>query len=134
MKKHVLLIEDDRNQLDIFMDAINFNKVPCKCTYVQKYDHALKMLEYLQPDCIFIRIDLAGQDAIQLLKGLKSNQRLQSTHIVMYSDNLTSAVIKDAICQGADFCISKPTGAGDLQRLLTEIFMQQSPLYKVRNN
>lgn len=104
MKKHILLIDEDKNELTIFMDALR--KVPhddgFKCTYAGSAAQAMEMLKYLVPDYIFT--DFNGHDAnsTDLLSFIKGQERLEKTKLCIYSSDINGNTHK-AAAMGAHY-------------------------------
>jgi DNA-binding NtrC family response regulator len=71
MKKHILLIDDDRDELTIFMDALADVPGSFKCTYASSASQGLQMLQYLHPDFIFIDYNLPPTNGLRLLSEIK---------------------------------------------------------------
>src|SRR5437868_1285668 len=87
MKKHIILIDDDRDELVIFMDALR--KVPTddgfKCTYANSSEQAIEMLKYLVPDYVFADFNMPGMNGLELLHYIKAVERFRTTQLYLYS-------------------------------------------------
>ena len=99
MKKHILLVEKDRNGFLDFMNVLEVSNVNCKVTYTTSYDHALQMLDYIVPDCIFMRIDVSEEDTLECVKKIRHHHALENSTIVLYDDEVTSKMIRRSIKQ-----------------------------------
>jgi DNA-binding NarL/FixJ family response regulator len=122
MKKHILLIERSRDGYRDFMNVLEATNIDCKVTYTDCYEHALEMLKYLIPDCIFMRIDISEQNAIDCVKQIRDHKSLGSAKVVVYDDEVTSKMIKESILHGADYCIDRPSTYADFSYLLKDVF------------
>jgi PleD family two-component response regulator len=122
MKKHILLVEKDRNGFLDFMNVLEVSNVNCKVTYTTSYDHALQMLDYIVPDCIFMRIDVSEEDTLECVKKIRHHHALENSTIVLYDDEVTSKMIRRSIKQGADYCIDRPCSYADITYLLKDMF------------
>ena len=93
MKKHILLIADNKNELTIFMDALR--KVPhddgFKCTYAASASQAIEMLKYLVPDYIFADFNTPGADSFNLLNYIKVQERFKKTKLCLFSNHTNVA-------------------------------------------
>lgn len=129
MKKHILLIERTRQGYVDFMNVLESSEIDCKVTYTTSYDHALKMLEFLVPDCIFMRVDISEENTIECVRRIRDHDALSRAKIVLYDDEVNGNMIRRSIMQGADYCIDRPTTFGDISHLLKDVFNQhhQSP-------
>lgn len=125
MKQHILLIDDDKDELSIFTDALKM--IPgherFKCTYASGALQALEMNRYLKPDFIFVDRDMPVHDGFYFLKNARNNHNLWRTKIFLYSTRITDHVHKHAILLGANDCILKPTSISELAAILEAIFI-----------
>src|ERR1700754_3733547 len=104
MKKHIFLIDDDEDELEIFHEALKSLPLPCKCTYAGSADHAMQMLQYLTPDLIFIDINMPKLNGFDFLAEIKKNDHLKNIPLFMYSNGIDSAIQAKAIAMGAAGC------------------------------
>ncbi len=114
MKKHILLIDDDRTELSAFMAALSDIKAcfSFKCTYAGSSRQGLEMLKYIQPDYIFIGYNLEEINGLQVLSSVRSNPSLRMTKVFLYMDTISDEVDKIAGSMGASGCIEKkPDGS-----------------------
>lgn len=120
MKKHILLIDNDKEELNYFLEALK--KVPdedgFKCTYANSLTQALEMLKYLVPHFIFINDNKFETDGLQLLAFVKNERRLLNTKFFLYSASISEETNKMAILLGASGCIEKPVS---VERLTHEL-------------
>lgn len=115
MKKHILFIDDDTDELEIFLEAMN--KIPgkFKCTYAASPMQAIEMLKYLTPDFIFVDFDLPKMNGLQFLAILKDEDRHRHTQSYLYSNRINDDLSKMAILFGAVGCIEKTNTVGLLE-------------------
>jgi len=125
MKQHILIIDDDKDELIIFLEALK--KMPFhddfKCTYVADATQALEMLRYLTPDFIFVDLNMPQMNGLQLLANIRSNQVLSKTKAFLYSTTISGDHYKKAMALGADGCIEKPTTMSALSIKLKSILI-----------
>ena len=111
MKKHILLVDDDKDELIIFMDALR--RVPAedgfKCTYASSTSQAIEMLKYLVPDYIFADFNIPGMNGLEFLQNVKGQQRFRSTQLLLYSMHISEETKNK----------SDVTGIGYLQKTAT---------------
>ena len=88
MKKHILLIDIDKHELDYFLNALN--EVPeedgFKCTYADSVDRAMQLLEKLVPHYIFIDMKFGASKIIYLLQWIKEKLGLSDVKIFLYTN------------------------------------------------
>lgn len=122
MKKHILLIEQCPQGYKDFMEVLAAINIDCKVTYTKDYRHGLEMLNYLSPDCIFMRIDINEERAIECVKAIRDHPTLKASKLIVFDDEVTSSMIRRAISEGADYCIDRPSSYGDINHLIKDVF------------
>lgn len=133
MKKHILLIEDERDGLSVFVKALNETQLSYKCTYAKDCTHALQMLDYLEPDYIFVDQHTVGLNSIDGLKPIREKQRLRSVPIVLFLSSMTNDIAERASAIGVDYCYTKPSSIDELSTLLTDIILTGAENREVKN-
>src|SRR5687767_7458251 len=88
MKTHIFLIDDDVDEMKIFMDALKEVIGAFKCTYASNGIHALKMLLYLKPEAIFVDYNMPVMNGLELAEELKKNEELKNIPVYLYSTHL----------------------------------------------
>ncbi|NCI46753.1 response regulator [Sediminibacterium soli] len=121
MKRHILLIDDDKDEMIILSEALKYAGSGHKCTWAQGVDHALKMLNYLKPDMIFIDMNMPVKDGIEGIARIRAVHGLKAVPVVLYSNHIEYAAGM-AIEAGADFCIQKPSSLEGLSVVVRELF------------
>lgn len=126
MKKHILLIEDEKEKLNVFVKALNDIQLPYKCTYAENCRHALQMLDYLVPDYIFIDGLIPGMSCLDCLRSIRQKISLRSSSLVVYADNISKELAEKAVMAGVDYCIDKPSAVEELTAILSHILLPVS--------
>ena len=135
MKKHILLIDDDKNELIFFISALKNINGDYKCTYAERSAQALEMLKYIQPDFIFIDYNLPDVSGLQVLSVIRNEPGLQRTKIYIYTETISEEVEKMARLLGAAGCIEKNATIGWLTHLFKAIFDGElMPKYAIMRN
>lgn len=131
MKKHLFLIDDDPDEWDFFNEAVDQMKVPCKCTYADGALDGLQMLRYIQPDIIFLDINMSRINGLECLDSLKSNEAYKEVPVIIYSIGLNASLCKQAIQAGAIACVRKLSSITALSRVLEEIVTMEESLESI---
>jgi DNA-binding response OmpR family regulator len=124
MNKRVLLIDDDRDDAEIFSDALAEAEITSELDY---FDDGAKAMETLLnkatlPDIIFLDINMPSVSGWECLREIKKLAALQHIPIVMYStSNLQSEGISAADIGAAAF-LTKPDNFRDLKNKLSNLF------------
>lgn len=123
MKRHILLIDDDKDEMLILSEAMQGAGIGCKCTWAQSVDHALNILTYIRPDIVFIDLNMPVTDGLEGIRCIRQLHNLADMPIVLYSNFIGNAA-GEAISLGANYCIQKQTGIYALSEQLNELFLQ----------
>lgn len=121
MKKHILLVDDDRDELNIFAEALNRTGIPYKITWAHDGEQALSQLQYLTPDFVFLDLNMPGLDGFDTLRRIVQQPRLSSLKTVMYSNGMTPEACAKAMLLGASYCIKKTDTIDELTGILNKI-------------
>jgi CheY-like chemotaxis protein len=108
MKTHVLLVDDDIDEMKTFLEALKTIIPPCKCTYAPNGIHALKMLLYLRPEVIFVDYEMPLMDGLELIEKLKAIDEIKQVPVFLYSSNISPAVKAKAEQLGVAGYLEKP--------------------------
>jgi len=120
MKQHILLVDDDKDELTLFEDALE--KVPgdsrFKCLYAGSGEEALDILKFITPDYIFLDINMPLMDGIELLVKIKEEPNTGNIKIYVHSTKINDSNYRTAMQAGATGCIRK---GGSIQELTNEL-------------
>jgi CheY-like chemotaxis protein len=124
MGTHILLIDDDPDDADIFSDAIRDLDPDIKLVHFENGLQALESLTFKAaplPQIIFLDIKMPLVTGWECLRAIKALAHLQNIPIVMYStSNLTSETI-EAKNIGASAFLTKPSNYADLKKALSQL-------------
>jgi CheY-like chemotaxis protein len=121
MKKHVLLVDDDKDELFLFNEALKEVPGSFKCTYASSGAQALEMLNYIQPDYVFIDYNLPVMDGVSILTEIRKDKKMSDIPVFLYSSSLSKDINSTAIFLGASGCIRKPNSIGMMTMVLKSI-------------
>jgi CheY-like chemotaxis protein len=125
----VLYIEDDLDDCDLFIEAINKisnSNGQIKCVLASDGDEGLaKLIDFPQnPDIIFLDINLPKMDGKEFVNAVKQDPKLRHIPIVIYSTTITTADMQlfnrhgvfhffnkpsdfDLLCQGLSYLLQE---------------------------
>ena len=86
-KKHILLIENDENEVEFFTDALEESNLNFLCSTARNSEQAVIMLRNIMPDIIFFDVDISKIAGVSLLKKIKKIQHLRKIPVIMYSNS-----------------------------------------------
>ena len=128
MKKHILLVHEDKHELKSFMAIVNQCAGAFKCTYASSPAHALEMLRYLEADFIFIDHKPGGFDSIKLVSAIRCGLKHALAGIYLYGGEIDDEANKMATLAGASGCVSKSQDMQMTLSLFNSIFSIQCKL------
>jgi CheY-like chemotaxis protein len=119
MKRNILLIDDDADELGIFLDALD--QLPDKsfiCFYARDARQAMDMVHQFVPGFIFLDFNIPRINGLELLAELKRIPNLNNARIFLYSNHINDDVNRKAKTLGASGCIRK---ANTIETLVAEL-------------
>jgi len=128
MRGHILLIDDDPDEWDIFNEALQQVCETCKCTYADGALDGLNMLRYIRPDVIFLDINMSKVNGFECLQRIKQIDNFSVVPVIIYSNGIMDETFAKAMKMGANACIRKPTGIPDLIKILSHVVHSDEPL------
>lgn len=128
MKTHIFLIDDDIDEMKLFVEAMKEVIEGFKCTYASSGAQALKMLLYLRPEVIFIDYNIPPMNGLELAEELKKNNELKDTPLFLYSTHISLNILQKARDLGIAQCIEKPCTMTGMIQTLKSIFTDEGKL------
>jgi PleD family two-component response regulator len=122
MKKTILLIDDDEDELEIFNGALKQVPFTIECSQALSTEEGIKLLKTFKPDYIFVDYNMPKQNGLICLEGIKKMDDLKTTPVILYSNYIDGEMEKKAMTLGATLCMKKPFMTGILARKLKELF------------
>lgn len=121
MKKHILLIDDDEDELTIFMGGLDQVNIPYKCTWAKSGEQAIKQLTYLTPDIIFLDFNMPSMNGLDCLAAIKQLPGAQHVPVILHSFPITAELREKGMKLGATICLEKPETMTKLAGILKEL-------------
>ncbi len=123
---NVLLVDDDSDHRWLTRDAIGLTDRLCCIHEAASAEEALAMLtgaegrcERLNPDVIYLDVEMPGMGGLVLLSRIKSDPRLRGIMVVMVTGSReTSRQQQEAIRNGADGFIRKTKNTSEMMQAL----------------
>lgn len=122
MHKKILLVDDDEEEFDILKMALEMAALDHRCYWASSLAEATRLTQDIQPDFVFIDINMPRHDGFQCLQRLKLLPTLHDTVFVMYSTHISEANQQTAMQLGASCCILKPVNLSLLLKQLLRLF------------
>jgi CheY-like chemotaxis protein len=121
---NVLLIDDDHDDHEFFLEAVREIDSSIKCTSMYDSEKALKFLKEQKeqlPDLIILDTNMPKLNGRQILIELKNDPVLKKIPVVMYSTFFSDRDSNDFANLGAVHYLAKPSKFGDFRNSLIKI-------------
>ena len=123
---NVLLVDDDPDHRWMTRDAIGLTDMPCHIREASSAEEALEILtggeeqcEWVNPDVIYLDVELPGMDGLTLLSQIKSNPRLRNIMVVVVTGSGdVSKQRQKALRNGAGGFIRKTNDTSEMMQAL----------------
>lgn len=126
MEQLILLIDDDKEELDILTMALDAAGIrTMMCAWARSAEYAFHLFDHIIPDFIFLDLNMPRMDGIRCLEHLKKIRRVRDVPVILYSTSITEETRKLALAMGADDCIEKPGGVTVLSERLANLFTRK---------
>ncbi|AWK05881.1 response regulator [Flavobacterium crocinum] len=121
----ILLAEDDKDDQELFIDALEAADVPSEVTALengQELVDTLRDKSQPDPDIIFIDVNMPVKGGKQALEEIKGDKELRDIPAVMLSTWDHPADIEDTFDKGADLYVQKPNSFNGFVLVLKKVF------------
>lgn len=120
---NILLIDDDSDDQEIFMEAIQKIKKTVICTAFLSAVDALHQLasKAIHPDLIFLDLNMPVMSGQQFLAKIKADRELQKIPVIIFSTSSNKETIDETKEMGAIDFITKPNSFADLINILEAV-------------
>ena len=126
-EKICLLVEDDPEDQELFIDALHHASETTGCYVVSNGEEALFALQHADfiPDYIFTDLNMPRMDGMEFLRTLRSMERFRHVPVIVLSSDFSDALIQRAKNLGVTACYSK-TRIDVLRDILERYFPDRS--------
>jgi CheY-like chemotaxis protein len=121
MKKTILLIDDDEDEFELFIEALRETDFSYDCIFTKDAEQALNLLHYTVPDFIFLDYNMPRINGLQCLREIKKIESMQDVPVILYSTAISKELTENAITNGAALCIKKPYNLSMLAEILKSV-------------
>lgn len=122
----IILAEDDKDDQELFMEALDATKVPSEVTTVANGEELLSALKdpsEPKPDIVFIDINMPVKGGKEALEEIKSDTELKDIPAVMLSTSNHPSDIEETFNKGANLYIQKPSSFAGFILILKKVFI-----------
>lgn len=123
MKKTVILIDDDKDDQEIFQKELH--KFDSSINFLSAYngEEGIAVLSKNLVDYIFLDINMPVMNGIDALKLIKQDENLKNIPVIIYSTSDGRAYKKMALNLGASTYFTKPTSITGLYKMFEQVFL-----------
>ena len=97
MRKCLLLIDDDEDEHELFTHhLLDFDpNIKIRCAFSGK--QALKLLAKFNPDCIFLDVNMPGNNGLEVLKEIKNIKAAKQIPVFIFSTSAGHGIKPQAL-------------------------------------
>lgn len=121
----IILADDDKDDQELFIDALKAADIPSEVTTVENGQELLDSLRdqsQPNPDMIFIDINMPVKAGIKALEEIKKDDELRDIPAVMLSTWDHPSYIEETLNKGADLYVQKPNSFLGFVLILKKVF------------
>ena len=116
-----LLVEDNPGDVALFRHAAQEADCPVHIEVCEDGEQALKRIPRLQPEVIVLDLNIPRIDGREVLTRIKSDTRLCTTPVIVWSSTQNPAEIKQVYKMGANCFIPKCSGIEECIQTVADI-------------
>src|SRR4051812_21408078 len=121
---HVLLVDNDEDDKEIFVEAFNSIAPDIKistASYSPDLFIKFEDLRYDLPDFIFLDVNMEQKDGIACLDEIKTIDWLNDIPVIMYSTSVQPSQVESTFQKRASLYVQKPSGFEEMKSLFLRI-------------
>lgn len=125
--QNILLIDDDIDDQEIFMAALQATSAKVGFNFYQNAAEALMRLatKEVTPDIIFLDLNMPVMNGGEFLFAIKKHDGLKDIPVIVLSTSSHTETIRQAMAMGAQQFITKPDRFSDLVQILNSVISNQ---------
>jgi CheY-like chemotaxis protein len=120
--KHILIAEDDADDIDFFKEAVKDNCPSIQLTVAEDGKKLLSVLDRIStPDVIVLDLNMPYINGKDCLKEIRKNDRYQKVPIIVYSTSSNQYDVEYCLSNGADHYVVKPGTYSAISKLVHQL-------------
>src|SRR5687767_8955317 len=125
----VLYVDDDPEDIEIFIEAIKENNGSIKCLNARNGKEAMDILDSdVLPDFIFLDINMPVINGKVILAAIRKNKKFNDIPVIMYSTSMDDAEIDGYKKMGANHFLKKHNHFQDLVDAIAGILNSEAKI------
>jgi CheY-like chemotaxis protein len=119
--KYLLLADDDKDDCDLFTDALNELD---EFTILKTVHDGEQLMHFLTnetcelPDILFLDLNMPRKNGYECLTEIKVNDKLKSLPVIVFSTSFDREMVQELYKNGAQYYISKPNEFTKLKKVI----------------
>jgi CheY-like chemotaxis protein len=127
MTLHVLIIDDDEDELMVITKALESLNISFNCSWATSGEQGLKQLPHLRPDIIFVDYQMPGMNGLECVSAIRKLEHCNHSLVILHSTLMEKRIQLMGSNLGASACINKPDSVSQLTHFL-EGFLHEHAL------
>ena len=120
--KHILIAEDDADDIDFFKEAVKDNCPAIELTVAEDGKKLLSVLDKITtPDVIVLDLNMPYINGKECLKEIRKKDRYQKVPIVVYSTSSNQYDVEYCLSNGANHYVVKPGTYSAISKLVHQL-------------
>jgi CheY-like chemotaxis protein len=126
-EKLIMVIDDDPDDKDIFVEIVNEIDPEYKCIWGRDGRDGINKLLMLSslPRYIFLDLNMPRMNGKQCLAEIRNDPRFSNIPVIIYSTSKLDTDISETKLLGASYYMTKPSRFAELKEALAELFSGQ---------
>ena len=105
----LLVVEDSEDDFEFIERAFAKSQIPCEFHHCDEGKTAMEFLESgAVPSMVLLDLNLPGISGYQILEKIKSNEKLRSVPVIVFSSSSNESDIEECYKLGANCYIQNP--------------------------
>ena len=121
-KIQLLLADDDKDDCDLFEEALDELHLPAKLDIVNDGEQLMQLLnsEISLPHVLFLDLNMPKKNGFECLLQIKQNDKLKGIPVIIFSTSFDRDIANLLYTNGAHYYISKPNEFDKLRNVIHE--------------
>ena len=119
--RNILLVDDDKDDSDLLKEVFSIINPYAAVHVAYNGIDALKLLDSLLPDFIFLDINMPGLDGFECLQQIRKNTEFDNVPVAIYSTSANESMIRKAYNHSANMYIRKPSTFLAMQKVIEKV-------------
>jgi CheY-like chemotaxis protein len=127
MSLSIMIVDDDIDDIDIFIDAVHQVEASINCSSAQNGLEALKAINasHRKPDYVFVDLNMPKLNGKQFIGEIRKDAALNNIKVVIYTTSKLDNDLSETKLLGADEFMTKPTSLDELCQSIARIISME---------